>query len=186
MTKQTVCCLVGMPGSGKSTIGRALTEKLQGWVHVETDALVPEDVLEKLRKGVPASKEDICRSMEAFVAAVKQVLCMPESPHVIVSCGMRRLEMRRQFRAAFPDSHFIHLQVNSKERRQRIQQRAQHSVRSTRSLPLTASQTIELEQLACMGWQEFEADEEYTIIHADGCSVEKVLGVVVDLLNSFY
>lgn len=52
-----VVVLMGVSGSGKSTIGRALAAQL-GWAFVEGDDFHPPANVEKMRAGVPLGDED--------------------------------------------------------------------------------------------------------------------------------
>lgn len=52
-----VVVIMGVSGSGKTTIGRALAERL-GWPYEEGDALHPRANVEKMSRGIPLTDED--------------------------------------------------------------------------------------------------------------------------------
>ena len=49
--------IMGVSGSGKSTVGEKLAERL-GWTMAEGDRLHPPENVEKMRQGVPLTDED--------------------------------------------------------------------------------------------------------------------------------
>ena len=55
--KSVVVAVMGVSGSGKTTIGRALAERL-GWPFQEGDALHPPANVEKMSHGIPLTDED--------------------------------------------------------------------------------------------------------------------------------
>ena len=55
--KPMVLVIMGVSGSGKTTIGRALAERL-GWPYKEGDELHPRANVEKMRHGTPLTDED--------------------------------------------------------------------------------------------------------------------------------
>jgi carbohydrate kinase (thermoresistant glucokinase family) len=52
-----VVAIMGVSGSGKTTIGRALAERL-GWPYQEGDELHPAANVEKMSRGIPLTDED--------------------------------------------------------------------------------------------------------------------------------
>lgn len=55
--KPMVVVIMGVSGSGKTTIGRALAERL-GWPYKEGDELHPRANVEKMSRGIPLTDED--------------------------------------------------------------------------------------------------------------------------------
>jgi len=62
----TVICLVGMPGGGKSTVGRQLGRRL-GWHFYDTDALVERQIGCSIRSFFESQGEDRFRDVEASI-----------------------------------------------------------------------------------------------------------------------
>lgn len=60
--------LIGFRGSGKSTVGRALADRL-GWSFVDTDAIIQERTGKTIREIFTDSAEEGFRSLEAQVCA---------------------------------------------------------------------------------------------------------------------
>jgi len=52
-----VVIIMGVEGTGKTTVGRMLAEKL-GWKFYDADDYHPEANIEKMRSGIPLSDED--------------------------------------------------------------------------------------------------------------------------------
>ena len=52
-----VVVMMGVAGTGKSTVGRALADAT-GWVFLDADDFHPEENLQKMRSGVPLTDVD--------------------------------------------------------------------------------------------------------------------------------
>src|ERR687890_260035 len=52
-----VVVLMGVSGSGKTTVGKILAEQL-GWVFLDADDFHPAANVEKMRRGVPLNDDD--------------------------------------------------------------------------------------------------------------------------------
>jgi len=66
-----VAVIMGASGSGKTTIGRALAERL-GWQFQEGDALHPPENVAKMKAGHPLSDEDRAPWLAAVAARIDE------------------------------------------------------------------------------------------------------------------
>ena len=66
-----VAVIMGVSGSGKTTIGRALAERL-GWQFQEGDALHPPENVAKMKAGHPLSDEDRAPWLAAVAARIDE------------------------------------------------------------------------------------------------------------------
>ncbi len=75
-----VVLIMGVSGSGKTTVGWLLAEEL-GWSFQDADELHPLTNVEKLRRGVPLTNEDrlpwlrrLCRLVKGWIEAQRPVV----------------------------------------------------------------------------------------------------------------
>lgn len=78
-----VVSLVGLPGSGKSTVGRQLSRRL-GWCFLDTDTVVEQRLGETIRAFFEREGEAPFRDIEA---AVVSELCSGEQRRVLATGG---------------------------------------------------------------------------------------------------
>ena len=108
MSPSPVVVVMGVSGAGKTTVGRALSDRL-GWSFVEGDDLHPAANVEKMRRGVPLDDED----RRPWLAAVHReiVAHRAEGTPVVVTCSALRAAYRRQLAGDVPGVVFVHLAV---------------------------------------------------------------------------
>ncbi|MFV0472740.1 MAG: gluconokinase [Pikeienuella sp.] len=96
-------CVMGVAGSGKSSIGAALAGAV-GAVFIEADAYHPPANVEKMTAGVPLTDEDRWPWLDALGAAA------PRTGRVVIACSALRLVYRQRLaRAAGEPVFFVHL-----------------------------------------------------------------------------
>ena len=66
-----VAVVMGVSGSGKTTVGRALAERL-GWQFQEGDALHPPENVAKMKAGHPLDDEDRAPWLAAVAARIDE------------------------------------------------------------------------------------------------------------------
>ena len=74
--------LIGMPGSGKSTIGKLLAEKLIGFDYIDTDEIIVKLEKTSINKIFERCGEEYFRNLETKV--LKDLLT---SPNLVISTG---------------------------------------------------------------------------------------------------
>jgi carbohydrate kinase (thermoresistant glucokinase family) len=86
-----ILVLMGVSGSGKSTVGRLLSERLK-WPFLDGDDLHPQANIEKMSRGIPLGDADRWPWLER----VREVMRRHEQQHenLIVACSALKQEYR--------------------------------------------------------------------------------------------
>ncbi len=165
--RATRLVVMGVSGSGKTTVGRALAAEL-GVSFVDGDDLQPPSNVRKMASGTPLTDED----RTAWLASVGQVLADAiAAAGVVVACSALRRAYRDAIRAVAPDAVFVQLDVDGGELADRMRRRRHHYMPAS----LLPSQLATLEPLA--------ADEPGVIVDGSG-SVRTVLTRVSTALSA--
>jgi gluconokinase len=154
---------MGVSGSGKSTIGAALADRL-GLPFVDGDALHPLTNVERMAAGLPLTDED----RWPWLAAVGARLAEGD---VVVACSALKRSYRDAILAEAPAARFIHLTGSHELLDERMQRRTDHFMPPS----LLESQLATLEPLA--------ADEPGLAVENVG-SVDAVVTAIVASLGS--
>jgi gluconokinase len=101
-----VVVLMGVSGSGKSTIGPLLAAALGG-EYVEGDSFHPAANVEKMKSGAPLDDADRQPWLEAMAAAIRDWR-RGEHP-VVLSCSALKQRYRDLLRGDTPDVRFVWL-----------------------------------------------------------------------------
>lgn len=135
MSFRRVVVVMGVSGTGKSTIGRALAEAL-GLAFVEGDDLHPESNVAKMAAGIPLTDADRAPWLDRIAA---------EMDHpVVVACSALKRAYRDRLRLAAPDLALIYLHGDATLLAGRIEGREGHFMPSS----LLESQLAALEEPA--------------------------------------
>ena len=84
MSLPSVIVLMGVSGSGKSTIGAALSQEL-GWPYADADEFHPPANVAKMKSGQPLTDDDRWPWLEAIAAHIDGA--RENGRHAIVSCS---------------------------------------------------------------------------------------------------
>jgi carbohydrate kinase (thermoresistant glucokinase family) len=98
--------VMGVSGSGKSTIGALLAEAL-GWPFIDADGFHPAANVAKMAAGQPLTDEDRWPWLDAIAAHIGASRTA-EQP-VVVACSALRRAYRERLRAGHGDLIFLHL-----------------------------------------------------------------------------
>ena len=98
--------LMGVSGSGKSTVGDLLAKRL-GWIMAEGDELHPLENVEKMRKGIPLTDADRWPWLDRIGALLKT--WADEGRSGLVTCSALKRAYRARLLAARPDLCFVYL-----------------------------------------------------------------------------
>src|SRR5262245_20848239 len=79
-----VVVLMGVSGSGKTTVGKLLAKKL-GWAFVEGDDYHPPSNVEKMRAGIPLNDEDRKPWLAALRGRVDRAIASGED--IVLACS---------------------------------------------------------------------------------------------------
>ena len=113
--------IMGVCGSGKSTVGRSLAQAL-GLPFVEGDELHPPRNVALMAAGTPLTDEDRIDWLQALADA----LSAASDTGAVVSCSALKRRYRDRLRQAAPDLRLVHLTGASELLARRLQGRAGH------------------------------------------------------------
>jgi carbohydrate kinase (thermoresistant glucokinase family) len=118
--------LMGVAGSGKTTIGRKLADAL-GWSFCDGDDLHPEANVAKMSRGIPLDDRD----REPWLAAIRAYIggCLARGEKTIVACSALREKYRRALVTDSTQIKFVHLAGSPALILERLQQRHGHFMR---------------------------------------------------------
>ena len=99
--------VMGVSGCGKTTLAKALSDRL-GFEMIEGDSLHPPENVEKMRAGVPLDDSDRAPWLDR-IGELLQARGV-EGRSVVVTCSALKRAYRDRLRAARPDLVFVFLE----------------------------------------------------------------------------
>lgn len=135
-----IVVLMGVSGSGKSTVGRALAEEL-GWSFLDADDLHPPANVEKMASGIPLTDEDRWPWYDRIVAKLRRLVA--SGRHVVLACSALKHAYRDRLARA-GDLRVAYLKGDAAAIEPRIASRKGHFMPAS----LLASQFATLEEPA--------------------------------------
>ena len=118
-----VVILVGVAGSGKTTIGRALASR-HGWRFADGDDHHASASIAKMHAGIALTDADRApwlASLHAIAAAV-----LDRREHVVIGCSALKQRYRDALRGALRPVRFVYLKADEATLRHRLETRAGH------------------------------------------------------------
>lgn len=161
--------MMGVCGSGKSTIGQALADRLGG-EFIEGDKFHPESNIEKMHSGIPLTDRDRAAWLTGLSQAIAQRIQAGESTPAVFSCSALKKSYRDKLRRGDPDLRLVYLHGTRDMLEQRMLARRDHFMPPQ----LLTSQLATLE----------EPDEDEAPIIVDvSASVDDVVDYICDRLK---
>jgi gluconokinase len=122
-TRPAVLVLMGVAGSGKTTIGAALSERL-GWPYADADEFHPPANVAKMSAGHPLTDDDRRPWLEAIAAYIDSM--REKGGHAIVSCSALKRAYRDIIVGARADVRLVLLDGTKEEIFARMSARKDH------------------------------------------------------------
>jgi len=139
-TAITAIVVMGVSGSGKSTVAAGLVDRL-GWAFAEGDDFHPPANVAKMRAGTPLDDDDRwpwLRALAEWIGEHEQA-----GRDAVVTCSALKRSYRDLLRDGHPSVWFAHVTVDADLLRNRVEQRTGHYMPSS----LLDSQLATLEPL---------------------------------------
>ena len=100
-----IVVLMGVSGSGKSTVGAALAVAL-GWPLIDADDLHPPENVAKMAAGIPLTDDDRWPWLDRVVTELRRITA--DGTNVILACSALKQAYRDRLAGA-GDMRFVHL-----------------------------------------------------------------------------
>jgi gluconokinase len=118
-----VVIVMGVSGSGKTTIGQALADALH-WRFSDADDFHSPENVEKMRRGIALTDEDRKPWLRTIRAAIEQ--WERDEPGHVLACSALKENYRDILGQSDPDVRFVYLQGAFDLISQRLQERKSH------------------------------------------------------------
>jgi gluconokinase len=119
----TCIVVMGVSGSGKSTVAAGLVERL-GWEFAEGDDFHPPANVDKMRSGTPLDDEDRwpwLRTLAAWIGEHEQA-----GTSAVVTCSALKRAYRDVLREGHPSVWFAHVTADRELLSERVEHRTGH------------------------------------------------------------
>lgn len=153
----TAIVVMGVSGVGKTTVARALAERLGG-VFVEADDLHSDDARATMAAGIPLTDADRLPWLRRVGRRIAEVRAAGDLP--VVACSALRRRYREALAAQGGDIAFVHLSADPELLGERLATRTGHFMPAS----LLGTQLATLEPLG--------ADERGAVVPATGSVAE--------------
>lgn len=122
-----IILLMGVAGSGKTTVGRMLAAAL-GWPYFEADDFHPPANKEKMSQGVPLDDTDRAPWLAALRNKIED--CRATKQSAVFTCSALKEAYRARLGVGAPDITLVHLTGAPETIRARVSQRQGHYMKA--------------------------------------------------------
>jgi len=134
-----VILVMGVAGSGKSTIAHKLADSL-GWQYIDADDFHPLENIEKMRQGMPLTDRDRLPWLSLLQHMIETWL--KSQQNVVLACSALKAAYRQMLHVGQTGVQLVYLKGSDELLAERIQQRHNHFMK----LELLKSQLDVLEE----------------------------------------
>lgn len=121
--KNMIILVMGVSGSGKTTIGKMLAEKLQ-WQFQDADDFHPPANIAKMKQGIPLTDEDRNPWLEAMQQAILQ--WSETGKDTVLACSALKKSYREQLCYCKDQVSLVYLKASYDLIKQRLKNRKDH------------------------------------------------------------
>lgn len=122
-----VIILMGVSGSGKTTIGQLLAQSLT-WTFYDGDDFHPQGNIDKMRQGIPLTDND----RDAWLRALQQLIdtLLHQNQSAVLACSALKQNYRARLQRHPEEVRFVYLKGDYDLIRQRLTSRHGHFMRA--------------------------------------------------------
>lgn len=122
-----VILIMGVSGSGKTTIGEGLASELN-WKFRDADEFHPSENIEKMRQGIPLNDDDRRPWLQALRQAIDEAL--QTNTNLILTCSALKAAYRQVLGEPSDKIKFVYLKGSFELIEQRLKQRQGHYMKA--------------------------------------------------------
>ena len=151
MTETQIIIVMGVSGSGKSTVGKALADEL-GWAFFDADDFHPASNVEKMARGDALSDQDRQPWLESLHDLIKTQLKSDQAS--VLACSALKQSYRDTLRGKLANVRFLYLDGSFELIKGRLSERSGHFMKAD----LLKSQFAALEEPTDAVWVSIDQD----------------------------
>ncbi|MEO1431331.1 MAG: gluconokinase [Cyanobacteria bacterium J06633_8] len=118
-----IILVMGVSGSGKTTIGEKLSESL-GWEFGDADIFHPQENIHKMRNGIALTDADRLPWLQKMQDVIKQRLL--ENTNLVITCSALKESYRQMLLVDCESVKLVYLKGSFELIQQRLKQRKNH------------------------------------------------------------
>jgi gluconokinase len=122
-----IILVIGVSGSGKTTVGRMLAESLK-WDFSDADPFHPRANIEKMSQGIPLNDEDRKPWLEAMQRAIEQWL--QDDKNMVLACSALKAAYRQMLLRDKERMRLVYLKGSFEQIQKRLQERRHHYMKA--------------------------------------------------------
>ena len=123
MSPPRILLVMGVSGSGKTTIGTALARRL-GWAYEEGDAFHPQSNIDKMHAGRPLTDDDRWPWLRAIAARIDAI--RDAGGHAVITCSALKRAYRAVLTGGRADVRLVYLEGSRELIARRLAARRDH------------------------------------------------------------